>query len=122
MKGLIHVRGGEGSWQIQESHGASFLFTFVWVWAGGRAAGGKDPGDGVAGGRKLRPPWRSAPEKAEGRTPRASRAGPPPVRKAPQHGREDETPCWHPGSPSTGLRGGTLRSFAPMNGSNTWQR
>lgn len=66
MKGLIHVRGAEGSWQIQESHRASFLFTFVWIWAGGRAAGGEDPEDGVSGGGKLRSPWRSVREKVEG--------------------------------------------------------
>lgn len=47
--------------------GASFLFTFVWIWTGGRAAGGKNPGDGISGGRKLRSTQRSVQEKAERR-------------------------------------------------------
>lgn len=46
---------------------SSFLFTFVWIWAGGRASGVKDPGDEVSAGRKLRSPWQFVLEKVEGR-------------------------------------------------------
>lgn len=91
---------------------SSFLFTFVWIWPGGRASGEKDPGDKVSAGRKLRSPWHLCWRKCRGDT-MNTMAGP--GRKAPQHSREDKIPCCHRGSPSTGLWSGTLCSITSMN-------